>query len=1126
MRSHRLLPVTLLALWIVLLSCLAAVPASAQTPTPPVPDPAAEALRAQHFATATGQMGTLPDEEKLPARQTGPLAPGDASSWANITFQVWVDNNYELFSINAYGQGLIRLTNNSANDGWPRINPSGTAVVFTSDRDGDLEIFSMAIDGSNQRQLTFNTWSDAAPCWSPDGQKIAFISRTSGSYELYVMNVDGSGLTRIVSASDEDILYPAWSPDGTKIAYTAWPKQGYASYVNFVAPDGSGHTKIYEAYPGLKERLVWSPDGNSLYMDNFRQYAPFSRIIYLTMNNSAFWDVTISTENSYEDQLAGDVYLGSDGGAALVWVRAAYVLQNNQYLLDHTTLELLPVRSSTEKAVKLATGILFAPDRKSRDVQPPVTHLKALPEYSRWHGFPLEWTVENPGLAPLAGFELQGSSDTSFYNSGGNFVPDGLLAQSGFFSPSLYGGNRLYLRLRAWDDAGNYEAWPPQNSYDASTTLYTIRLSGSLADSRGIPLSGVMADIPYRSANYQRTGADGRYQLWMLMSNSSFQDWPVFGYGRLPGTDLPAQNDLLHNLYYPSLDNQVNNGTFEASGFGAWAAGGSLPAGITTSRFVTGAQSASLGSCSGICASDPMPTGLSGASSVLLADRDGQLHVLAFLPGSGVFYAKRPPQGDWAAPLKIADLSANAAAPGPILQQDAHGALHALWFDGANGYFSSLPSGGVWSLPQSLPAQNCLDASFDTEGTLHLLYRNDPALIYQKLLPGGWSQPLVINPNRTAATLAKIAVGPDGWGQVIWVDSAGLEYRAIRPGGALTSLENMYDYRYNSSHPVTGVLMQYDPAGTVHLFVNIDMGTFYYSRITGDQWNGQYWLYPYKFATQVFFNSASELFLVLNDKSGQASYAKKSPDGFWSEEPFPGLSTGSPTMDAKGNFYFLQSNGPLNGNSLSYRTARAVAESEGWLEQEMELPANLHKATLSYVAQLQNAQASPNSYVRVDLLDGDTTTPLAELRGNFNWQHFWSSLDPWLGKTVTLRFTLHQAANEPSVRFDLDDVSAGSWWTPVIESVSAAGDPWHNPPPLLTLHGQNFANLPAVWVDGAQLPDSAITFVDANTVTLQPANPLAPGCHAIRLTTPEGLIAEEPCGLRAGLFTLIPFVQR
>src|SRR6059058_2154224 len=88
-------------------------------------------------------------------------------------------------------------------------------IVFVSDRDGNAEIYSCNADGSNISRLTNNAGTDDQPAWSPDGSHIAFVSDRTGHPEIYIMNADGSNVVRRTFL-ETYTQNPTWSPDGAK----------------------------------------------------------------------------------------------------------------------------------------------------------------------------------------------------------------------------------------------------------------------------------------------------------------------------------------------------------------------------------------------------------------------------------------------------------------------------------------------------------------------------------------------------------------------------------------------------------------------------------------------------------------------------------------------------------------------------------------------------------------------------------------------------------------------------------------------------------------------------------------------------------------------------------------------
>ncbi|HMG72798.1 MAG TPA: PKD domain-containing protein, partial [Pyrinomonadaceae bacterium] len=204
-----------------------------------------------------------------------PLMPQSGSS--KIVFASNRDGSMQIYVMNADGSGQTRLTYSGANDDYPRWSPSGSKIVFQSDRDnpdtGFFDIYVMNADGSGQTRLTTDPNDDSAAVWSPDGSKIAFQSaRNSVNYQIYVMNADGSGQMEITGNTTDDTGnnnmgsngQPAWCPDGTKIAFTSDRDDPGTPSVYVMNVSGLNQTRLTFDYGTRDEQPAWSPNGAKL----------------------------------------------------------------------------------------------------------------------------------------------------------------------------------------------------------------------------------------------------------------------------------------------------------------------------------------------------------------------------------------------------------------------------------------------------------------------------------------------------------------------------------------------------------------------------------------------------------------------------------------------------------------------------------------------------------------------------------------------------------------------------------------------------------------------------------------------------------------------------------------------
>ncbi len=186
-----------------------------------------------------------------------------------IAFDSDRDGNWEIYVMKADGSNQTRLTNNPARDMFPSWSLDGTRIVFQSNRDGNWEIYTMNADGSNPKRLTDNPAYDGNPCWSPDSNRIVFVSgRDKTRGEIYIMNTDGSNQARLTD-NPAGIGNPWWSPDGTKIAFNSNRDGNQEIYT--MNADGSNPTRLTDN-PANDGGPSWSPDGQKIAFSSDRDF--------------------------------------------------------------------------------------------------------------------------------------------------------------------------------------------------------------------------------------------------------------------------------------------------------------------------------------------------------------------------------------------------------------------------------------------------------------------------------------------------------------------------------------------------------------------------------------------------------------------------------------------------------------------------------------------------------------------------------------------------------------------------------------------------------------------------------------------------------------------------------------
>lgn len=160
--------------------------------------------------------------QNQPARRAGYFNPAWSPDGKRIVFECDCNGKFAIYTINADGTGLKKLTDDNSDNGQARWSPDGKKIVFYSRRDGNQQIYLMDADGSNQRRLTKGQDFDSRPDFSSKGDLIVFQSRPPGNgktNDIYTIRPDGNDRKRITDGKDNYVT-PRWSPDNKKIVFT------------------------------------------------------------------------------------------------------------------------------------------------------------------------------------------------------------------------------------------------------------------------------------------------------------------------------------------------------------------------------------------------------------------------------------------------------------------------------------------------------------------------------------------------------------------------------------------------------------------------------------------------------------------------------------------------------------------------------------------------------------------------------------------------------------------------------------------------------------------------------------------------------------------------------------------
>ncbi len=149
----------------------------------------------------------------------------------------------------------------------PTWSPDGQKLVFSGQDGGISDLFTINADGSDLRRLTNDKEADLQPVWSPDGQTIAFATDAGpntdfkalkwGSLRIALYHLDTGQIEFPAGLDAGRNLNPQWSPDGKSLAFVS-DRNGVANIYLYEF----GERQIYQLtdfYTGVQGITALSP---------------------------------------------------------------------------------------------------------------------------------------------------------------------------------------------------------------------------------------------------------------------------------------------------------------------------------------------------------------------------------------------------------------------------------------------------------------------------------------------------------------------------------------------------------------------------------------------------------------------------------------------------------------------------------------------------------------------------------------------------------------------------------------------------------------------------------------------------------------------------------------------------
>jgi Tol biopolymer transport system component len=207
----------------------------------------------------------------LAAQETAPLRTRLKASPFKIAYECYVNDNWEIFVMNADGSEPVNLTQTpKEHEHYPQVSPDGAKICFSVDqgegREAVRSLWVMDLDGKNRKKLVDQA---REPFWAPDSKVIGFLPQEYPRFNVIDYYTKGMSFYDLAtgkiephpnSAKLHHLYNPGFARNGKWIVSTVHAGMGFDHAILLIEARGTNIINL--KIPGCRPCL--SPDGRQI----------------------------------------------------------------------------------------------------------------------------------------------------------------------------------------------------------------------------------------------------------------------------------------------------------------------------------------------------------------------------------------------------------------------------------------------------------------------------------------------------------------------------------------------------------------------------------------------------------------------------------------------------------------------------------------------------------------------------------------------------------------------------------------------------------------------------------------------------------------------------------------------